>query len=262
LQNAYGQGYITVFNRDVSRVDTDTIRQRTDYYPHISFTGANVTENTLWRYYTGAIVNAGFQPKTTSNLKAYVGTDYSIVNPQGLSFTVGGIGYLNPDPEYSTQLLAGATQSIPLGTNPQNNLVIGANALYIVDGVTTIRSLPIRTNQSFVSAGLAFNFGELSLGGTQFFGNLLPESIDSKTVFNLNWKATDRLKIGAFVSAFDRNISTNPFGVSLSYDLDSSSASSIYLGWNAAEIDFRRTLGPTANIYKDNTVSVFIKYGF
>jgi hypothetical protein len=48
----------------------------------------------------------------------------------------------------------------------------------------------------------------------------------------------------------------------LSYDLDSSSASSIYLGWNSAEIDFRRTLGPTANIYKDNTVSVFIKYGF
>jgi hypothetical protein len=262
LQNAYGQGYVTVFNRDVSRVDTDTIRQRTDYYPHISFTGANLTENTLWRYYTGAIVNAGFQPKTTSNIKAYIGTDYSIVNPQGLSFSVGGIGYLNPDPEYTSQLSAGATQAIPLGNNPHNKLVIGANALYIVDGTVTIRSLPIRTTQSFVSAGLAFNFGDLSIGGTQFFGNLLPESTDSKTIFNLNWKATDRLKIGGFVSVFDRNISTNPIGVSLSYDLDASSASSIYLGWNAAEIDFRRTLGSTANVYKDNTVSIFIKYGF
>ncbi len=262
LQNAYGQGYVTVYNRDVSRVDTDTIRQHTDYYPHISFTGANLTENTLWRYYTGAIVNAGFQPKTTSNIKAYVGTDYAVVNPRGLSFGLGGIGYLNPDPEYSSQLNANASQSIGIGANPRNNLVFGFNANYIVDGSITIQSLPIRATQSFVNAGIAFNFGDISIGGTQFFGNLLPESVENKTIFNVSWKVTDRLKVGGFMSAFDRNISTNPFGASLSYDLDPNSNSAIYLGWNAAEIDFRRTLGPTANVYKDNTLSVSLRYGF
>ena len=262
LQNAYGQGYVTVYNRDVSRVDTDTIRQRTDYYPHVSFTGANVTDNTLWRYYTGAIVNAGFQPKTTSNIKAYVGTDYAVVNPRGLSFGLGGIGYLNPDPEYSSQLNANASQSISLGSNPRNNLIFGFNANYIVDGSITLQSLPIRSTQSFVNAGIAFNFGDISIGGTQFFGNLLPESVESKTIFNVNWKVTDKLRVGGFVSAFDRNISTNPFGASLSYDLDPNSNSAIYLGWNAAEIDFRRTLGPTANVYKDNTLSVSLRYGF
>ena len=262
LQNAYGQGYVTVFNRDVSRVDTDTIRQRTDYYPHISFTGTNLTENTLWRYYTGAIVNAGFQPKTASNIKAYVGSDYSIVNPRGLSFSVGGIGYLNPDPEYSTQLFANATQSIALGSNPRNNLVFGFNANYIVDGSITLQSLPIRSAQSFVNAGIALNFGDISIGGTQFFGNLLPDSVENKTIFNLGWKVTNRLKVGAFVSAFDRNISTNPFGANVSYDLDPNSNSTLYLGWNSAEIDFRRTLGPTSNIYKDNTISVSLRYGF
>ena len=262
LQNAYGQGYVTVYNRDVSRVDTDTIRQRTDYYPHVSFTGANVTDNTLWRYYTGAIVNAGFQPKTTSNIKAYVGTDYAVVNPRGLSFGLGGIGYLNPDPEYSSQLNANASQSIALGSNPRNNLIFGFNANYIVDGSITLQSLPIRSAQSFVNAGIAFNFGDISIGGTQFFGNLLPESVESKTIFNVNWKVTDKLRVGGFVSAFDRNISTNPFGASLSYDLDPNSNSAIYLGWNAAEIDFRRTLGPTANVYKDNTLSVSLRYGF
>lgn len=262
LQNAYGQGYVTVYNRDVSRVDTDTIRQRTDYYPHISFTGANLTDNTLWRYYTGAIVNAGFQPKSTSNIKAYVGTDYAVVNPRGLSFGLGGIGYLNPDPEYSSQLNANASQSIALGSNPRNNLIFGFNANYIVDGSITLQSLPIRSAQSFVNAGIAFNFGDISIGGTQFFGNLLPESVENKTIFNVNWKVTDKLKVGGFVSAFDRNISTNPFGASLSYDLDPNSNSAIYLGWNAAEIDFRRTLGPTANVYKDNTLSVSLRYGF
>ena len=262
LQNAYGQGYVTVYNRDVSRVDTDTIRQRTDYYPHVSFTGANVTDNTLWRYYTGAIVNAGFQPKTTSNIKAYVGTDYAVVNPRGLSFGLGGIGYLNPDPEYSSQLNANASQSIALGSNPRNNLIFGFNANYIVDGSITLQSLPIRSTQSFVNAGIAFNFGDISIGGTQFFGNLLPESVENKTIFNVNWKVTDKLRVGGFVSAFDRNISTNPFGASLSYDLDPNSNSAIYLGWNAAEIDFRRTLGPTANVYKDNTLSVSLRYGF
>ncbi|WP_309742650.1 hypothetical protein [Chamaesiphon sp. OTE_20_metabat_361] len=262
LQNSYGQGYVTVLNRDVSRVDTDTIRQRTDYYPHISFTGANLTENSLWRYYTGAIVNAGFEPKTTTNIKAYVGTDYAVVNPRGLSFNVGGIGYLNPDPEYSTQLFVNATQAIPLGANPRNNITLGVNANYIVDGSITLQSLPIRSAQSFVNAGVALNFGDISIGGTQFFGNILSESVENKTIFNLSWKVSDRFRIGGFVSAFDRNISTNPFGANLSYDLDPSSNSAIYLGWNAAEIDFRRTLGSTANVYKDNTISVSLRYGF
>jgi hypothetical protein len=262
IANVYGQGYLTVYNRDVNRVDVETIRQRTDYYPHISLTGTNLSENTLWRYFTGAIVNAGFESKSTQNIKAYVGTDYSIVNPRGLSFSVGGVGYLNPDPEYYSQLFASATQAIPLGTNPRNNLVVGVNTNYIVDGSITLQSLPIRSAQSFVNAGLAFNFGDVSIGGTQFFGNLLPESVENKTLFNINWKITDRLKIGGFISAFDRNISTNPFGANLSYDLDPNSNSTLYLGWNSAEIDFRRTLGPTANTYKDNTVSVSLRYGF
>jgi hypothetical protein len=262
LQNAYGQGYVTVYNRDVARVDVETIRQRTDYYPHISLTGTNLTENTLWRYFTGAIVNAGFQPKTSEHIKAYVGTDYSIVNPRGLSFSVGGVGYLNPDPEYYSQLFTSATQSIALGSNPRNSLVLGVNANYIVDGAITIQSLPVRSAQSFVNAGIGVNLGDVSIGGTQFIGNLIPESVESKTIFNVGWKITDRLKIGGFVSAFDRNMSTNPFGASLSFDLDPSSNSTLYLGWNAAEIDFRRTLGPTANIYKDNTVSVSLRYGF
>jgi hypothetical protein len=262
LQNPYGQGYVTVFNRDVSRVDVETIRQRTDYYPHISYTGTTLSENTLWRYFTGAIVNAGFEPKTTTNIKAYLGTDYSIVNPRGLSFSLGGVGYLNPDPEYASQLFANANQSIPLGSNPSNNLVVGVNANYLIDGTTTIQSLPVRSAQSFVNAGLAINLGDISIGGTQFIGNLLPESVESKTIVNAGWKISDRLKVGGFVSLFDRNVSKNPFGASLSYDLDPNANSTLYLGWNAAEIDFRRSLGPTANIYKDNTVSVSLKYGF
>jgi hypothetical protein len=262
LQNAYGQGYVTVFNRDVNRVDVETIRQRTDYYPHISYTGTNLTENTLWRYFTGAIVNAGFEPKNTQNLKAYIGTDYSILNPRGLSLSLGGVGYLNPDPEYYSQFFANVNQSIDLGSNSRNNLVVGVNANYIVDGSVTIKSLPVRSAQSFVNAGLAINLGDISIGGTQFIGNLFPESVESKTIVNAGWKISDRLKVGGFVSLFDRNVSTNPFGASLSYDLDPNGNSTLYVGWNAAEIDFRRSLGPTANIYKDNTVSVSVKYGF
>ena len=179
-----------------------------------------------------------------------------------MSFNVGGIGYLNPDPEYSTQLFVNATQAIPLGSNPRNNLTLGLNANYIIDGSITLQSLPIRSAQSFVNAGVALNFGDISIGGTQFFGNILSESVENKTIFNLSWKVTDRLRVGGFVSAFDRNISTNPFGANLSYELDPNSNSAIYLGWNSAEIDFRRTIGPTANVYKDNTISVSLRYGF
>jgi hypothetical protein len=262
LQNVYAQAYVTVYNRDVDRVDVDTVRQRTDYYPHISLSGTYLTENTLWRYFAGTIVNAGFQPKTTENIKAYLGTDYSVLNPQGLSFTVGGIGYLNPDPEYYSQIYANASQTIALGSDRRNNLVVGVNANYIADGAITIQSLPVRTTQSFINAGLTANLGDISIAGTQFVGNILPESIESKTLFNIGWKLNDRVNIGAFYTAFDRNISTNPYGASLSFIVDPQSNSKLSLGWNAAEIDFRRTLGTTANIFRDNTFSLSYQHEF
>ena len=262
LQNVYSQGYVTVYNRDVDRVDVETLRQRIDYYPHVSLTGTSLTENSLWRYYTGAIASIGSGTQAPQNIKAYLGTDYSVVNPRGFSYSLGGIGYLNPDPEYATQLFVNTTQAIPLGANPRNNLSIGVNANYIADGSISIQSLPVRSTQSFVNAGINLNLGDVSIGGTQFVGNILPESTDSKTLINVGWKVTDRMNIGAFYTLADRNISTNPYGANLSYALDPSSDSMLYLGWNAAEIDFRRTLGPTSNIYRDNTFTMSIRYGF
>ncbi len=265
LQNAYGQGYNTVYNRDVDRIDVDTLRQRTDYFPHISLTGTSLSENSVWRYYTGAIanVNVGAQlPKKTQDIKAYAGTDYSMVNPKGLSYNIGGIGYVNPDPEHSTQVFGNATQAIALGSNPRNNLTVGINANYIVDGATTVQSLPVRSVQSSVSAGLNVNLGDVSVGGTQFIGNILPESTESKTIFNVGFKVNDRLNIGAFYTAADRNISSNPYGANLSLALDPNSNSLLSLGWNAAAVDFRRTLGSTSNVYRDNTFSLSLRYGF
>ena len=81
-------------------------------------------------------------------------------------------------------------------------------------------------------------------------------------MFNVGWKITDRLNVGVFYTAADRNISTNPYGASLSLALDPSANSLLYLGWNAAEIDFRRTLGANANIYRDNTLSVSVRLSF
>ncbi len=263
LVNAYGEGYVTVYNQKVNRVDVSTIYQRTGYYPHISFTGTNLTENTLWRYFTGAIFNFGWQSsQTTQDIKAYVGTDYSIVNPRGVSFSIGGLGYVNPDPEHYSQLFANANHSIQLGANPRHHLVLGVNANYTADGSITLQSVPISSTQSSVNASLGLNLGDISIGGTQFFGNLLPGSVDDKTVFNLGWKVSNQLKLAAFVNVSDRNISTNPIGANLSLGLDPNSNSLLSLSWNAAEIDFRRTLGSTANIYRDNTVSVSLRYGF
>jgi hypothetical protein len=258
LQNPYSQGYLTIYNRNVDRVDTETLHQRTDYYPHISFTGVNMSENSLWRYYTGAIASIG----STSPIKAYIGGDYSTATKQGLTLGLGGIGYLNPDPEYASQLFASTSQSLQLGANPRHNLRVGMNANYILNGAVTLQSIPVRSSQSYVNAGVTVDLGDVSIGGTQFFGNLLPDSTESKTLFNVGWKITDRLNLGVFYTAADRNISTNPYGANLSLALDPSANSLLYLGWNAAEIDFRRTLGANANIYRDNTLSVSVRLSF
>lgn len=262
LQNAYAQGYVTVYNRDVDRYDVETIRQSVNYYPHVSLTGVSLTENTLWRYFGGAIFNMSLQPQTTQDIKAYIGTDYSIVNPHGFSFSVGGVGYLNPDPEHYTQLFANATQAIPLGSNQRDSLVVGVNANYVADGLIKIQSLPVRSAQSSVNLGVTANFGDISVGGTQFLGNLLPDAIESKTLFNVGWKISDRLNLGAFYTPFDQSVSTSPWGANLSFTIDPESNSKIYMSWNTAEIDFRRTLGAKANIFRDNTFSVSFRHQF
>ncbi len=257
LQNPYSQGYLTLYNRNVDRYDLETLSQRTDYYPHISFTGVNMSENSLWRYYTGAIATIG----SSSPIKAYIGGDYSTANKQGLTLGLGGIGYLNPDPEYASQLFASTSQSIRLGANPRHNLRVGMNANYIMNGTVTVQSIPVRSSQSYINAGITVELDDVSIGGTQFFGNLLPDSTESKTLFNVGWKITQGLNVGVFYTAADRNVSTNPYGASLSLALDPGANSVLSLGWNAAEIDFRRTLGANANIYRDNTLSVSVRLG-
>jgi hypothetical protein len=262
LQNAYAQGYVTVYNRDVDRYDVEIIRQRTDYYPHISLTGTSLSENTLWRYYAGTILNVSLQPQTTQNIQAYVGTDYSMVNPLGLSWSVGGVGYLNPDPEHYTQFFANASQSIALGADRRNNLMIGVNANYVADGGVTVQSVPIRSAQSSVNVGMTANFGDISVGGTQFVGSLLPDAVESKTLLNVGWKINDRLNLGAFYTPFDQSISTAPVGANLSFTVDPAANSKLYLSWNAAAIDFRRTLGSSSNIFRDHTFSLSFRSQF
>lgn len=258
LLNPYAQAYVTVYNRNVDRYDISTIRQRTDYYPHVSLTGAQINGSGLWRYYTGAIATID----APAPLKAYIGTDYSIATDRGLTIGVGGVAYLNPDPEHTSQLFAIASQSISLGSNPRHHLTVGANVNYIADGTILLQSIPIRTTQSYVNAGVAVNLGNISFGGTQFIGDLLPGSTQSKTVANIGWKVTDRLNVGAFYTLADRNTTTNPIGISASAILDPQSNSILSIGWNTTAIDFRSTLGTNANLFRDNTLSIFIRSGF
>jgi hypothetical protein len=262
IQNVYAQAYISVYNRDVDRYDVDTIRQRTDYYPHISLTGTSMTENTIWRYFGGGILNLGDATKTNKGIKAYIGTDYSAILPSGTTVSLGGVGYLNPDPEYSSQVFLSATQSIVLRNNRRTNLVFGVNANHIFDGAITLQSLPIRTTQSYLNIGATANFGDISVGGTQFIGGVLPESQETKTLFNLGWKISNRLNASAFYTARDRNISTTPYGATMSYTLDPDANSTIFAGWNSAAIDFRRTLGARANVFVDNTFTLSVKHQF
>jgi hypothetical protein len=263
IQNVYAQAYVSVLNTDVDRNDVDTIRQRTDYYPHLSFTGTSMTENSIWRYYTGALFNVGFKPKTKTDIKSYVGSDFSVITPSGLTASFGGIGYLNPDPEYYSQVFASASQTIGLGKDSKrNNIVLGVSGSYVLNGAITIQGLPVRTSQSSINANVTANFDRFSLGATRYFGSILPDSLEAKLLINGGWRVADNLNIGAFVSAFDRNISRAPYGLNLNYILDPSSNSTLTAAWNTASIDFRRTIGPRGNIFRDNTFSLSVKHEF
>ena len=106
-----------MFDQDANRLATTRLRETTEYYPHLSFSSNTTTVNSVFRYYTGAILNAGLVPRpTSSHIKAYGGIDFNRSERSGLSYNIAAVGYTNPDPEYYTPINHNALKS-PYGIN-------------------------------------------------------------------------------------------------------------------------------------------------
>ncbi|NER52656.1 MAG: hypothetical protein F6J92_39655, partial [Symploca sp. SIO1A3] len=229
LQNFYTQLYLDFFNQDVNFVNESIYREETNYDPHLSFTG-NITSNqALIRYYAGLIAS--------EKVKAYAGGDYTRNTPDGWKFQAGGIGYLNPDQDYYSQLWGSVSKTISLGQNA--NLILATGLNYAPNRQSQIGDIVSTSAGSTVTASARLNWGIASLGVTNSFGDILPNSYENKLLADLTVQVAKNLRLSAYWAPIDENTSRSPYGASILWRLgDSYNSPTLSANWQNQQYNY------------------------
>lgn len=222
LQDFYTQIYLTFLNRDVNFITKDKLTEDTTYYPHLSFTGNITSTNQLLRYYTGIIVS--------DPIKAYIGGDYSR-RFNNLVFNINSIAYLNPDRDYFSYVQTSLGRGFKLSKNA--NITLSTGLRYAFNQTTDPLDTPI---DNFVSVSARANVGDFSLGLTQYFGNILPDSINTALGVDASIRLGTKGKISAYLSPSNNQLSYGAIG---EYKFGTGPNSpALVLGWRRDNYDF------------------------
>ncbi len=261
ISNAYVQTYLTRYERDVTTRNSTTIRERTDYQPHISASGNVTTPDSVFRYYSGVIFNPNKTSDATNTSKAYVGVDYTKVEERGFSYNLAAIGYANPDPEYYSKITLNVNKQIPLGKNPAYNLGISGGINYVLDGAKVFDAVNFRSAASFMNLGARANLNNISVGATYYIATNMPNSLGNLLSTSASWKISSGLTLSGYYTPLNDNAARSPFGASANIRLGSNPYSpTLSLSWNRNEID----LGVDANNNRagvsDNVFAAYLRF--
>ncbi len=236
------------------------LRERTDYYPHISFTGNTTTADSIFRYYTGAMFNTGLTPLGGTNnalqSKAYGGIDFSTASSSGLSYNASLIGYTNSDPDTYSRASANVSQRINMNSNPAYNFTLSAGANYAFDGSSIVDNQVFKPGASYINTGGTLNLGDVSFNTTYYVPNSFPDSIQSLLSTSFAWRIQNNLAVSAYYTPVNDNQSRSPYGANASFKVGSDPNSpSLILDWKRVE----NSVG--AQTARENVFGVFLRFG-
>jgi len=252
LQNFYSQIYLSFLRQDANFVSEEIYQEKIDYYPHLSFTGNRTGLRDKLRYYAGAIVS--------EEVKAYLGADYTRNLGKGWNFRAGAVGYLNPDRDYYSQLWGNLTKTLPLARNA--NLVFGTGFNYAIDRETKIGDTTSISPASEVALSARVNWGRVSLGATNFFGDILPNSYNDRLVIEFAIRPLKTLSFSGYIAPVDKTTSRSPVGASLSWRLENKyNSPSLSLSWQNQEYDYGEDPFGNDLLIKDNIFTILFKVG-
>lgn len=252
LQDFYTQIYLQFLAQDVNYITSNIYSEKTTYYPHLSLTGNLTSSQDLIRYYGGVIAS--------EDVKAYLGADYTLNATNGWSVKVGGIGYINPDRDYYSQVWGSVSKAIKLGQDA--NFVLAAGFNYALDGESRIGDAVSASTASTINASGRLNWGIISLGLTHYFGDILPNSYEDQLLADFTIRPTNRLRLSAYFSPINENASRSRYGASLVLKLgEGYNSPTLSLNWQNQEYDYGRGTFGNELLVRDNVFTVLFRMG-
>jgi hypothetical protein len=229
LQDFYTQIYLSFYNQNANFVTTTRLTEKTSYFPHLGFSG-NITGSTaVLRYYAGVIAS--------DTPKVYIGLDYTKSTRSGWNYTVGGIGYLNPDRDYYSQLQSSLSKRVSLGHD--NSFAVAAGLNYAIDRETQIGSTTIISPASSVTVSASTRLGPVSVGVVQYFGGILPNSVKNMLLVNLELRPSKNVRLSAYATPISENSDRTRFGLTALISLGHRyNSPTLLFAWNNNEYDF------------------------
>ncbi|MBE9164685.1 hypothetical protein [Tychonema sp. LEGE 06208] len=252
LQNFYAQVYLGFLQQDVNFVRESIYREKSSYYPHLSFTGNWTGGEDILRYYTGVI--ASEKPKL------YLGADYTRNTLNNWSFRGGAIGYLNPDRDYYSQIWGSAAKTFRFSRRANLTLSTGFN--YALDRETRIGDLVSISPASEVVLSARVNWGIVSLGLTNYFGNILPNSYDERLLAELTIRPLSTLTLSGYIAPIDKNSTRSLYGASVSWQLENNyNSPTLSLNWQNNQYDYGDDVFGNRLLLNDNIFTILFRIG-
>ncbi len=237
IQDAYTQIGLAFFERDATQIIKTRYSERTNYVPHLSFTGNRTDNRNRTRYYLGALIDYTAED-TQDWLKAYVGGDYRYQNVNaGVRAEVGGIGYLNPDKDYYSRLWGNVAKTF--SANNGNSFTLAAGLDYAIDQDQQIGDIFVGSTGSRATVSAAARLGGVTLSADQNFGGLLPNSDESNLTLRLGTQLGDNFSLSGYYTPFDEDTVVARYGVNAGIKFGSFyNSPSLVFGWSQDEYKF------------------------
>ncbi|MGD1712918.1 hypothetical protein [Dapis sp. BLCC M172] len=252
LQNFYAQIYLSVLQQDANFVRESIYREETSYSPHLSFTGNWTGGEDLFRYYTGVIAS--------EEIKLYLGADYTRNTVNSWSFRVGGIGYLNPDRDYYSQLFGNVAKRFRISKNANFSLSTFFN--YAIDRDTKIGDIVNNSPASELAANARLNWGITSFGVTYYFGDILPNSFEDRLLLEFSIRPLKTVTFSGYVAPVDETSNRSVYGASLTWRLNNKyNSPTLSLSWKNQEYDYGQDPFGNNLTITDNTFTVLFRVG-
>jgi hypothetical protein len=253
LEDFYTQVYLTVFEHDADLVSRSRQMDRLRYYPHISYLGNVTRSDSVLRYYMGAILADSFN--------AYVGADFSRSTQDGWNYSLGGIGYINPDFNNYSRMNARLSKQFRL--SDRASFLVGTRAVWAIDQDTKLQDLDTSGQGSSVVIEARGSLSPVSVGFTRVFGQILPNSVASSSMLDTSLQLGPQLFLTGFITLMDEKASSSRYGVGAQWKFNPRADSPVVsIAWRNTRYDYGMDAFRNEIRVSDNTFSVGFRMTF